>query len=95
MHIRIEPLGVELSDPSGASAVRIGTQLLEAVRKPTGNERVMTEVSSRPCGPFVDRWQRAGSHETVAEAAIQAGASWCPAMPPCRASRSTRMLSWC
>jgi hypothetical protein len=74
MHIRIEPLGVELSDPSDADAVRVGTQLLDTVREPTGNERVMTEVSSRACGPLVDRWQRAGNHETVAEAAIQAGA---------------------
>jgi hypothetical protein len=69
-----DPLGVTFSDPSDADAVRVGTQLLDAVREPTDDERVMTEVSAKSCGPLVDRWQRAGNHDTVAEAAIQAGA---------------------
>lgn len=71
MHVTIQPLDIELEDPTPADIPDLVETLLEHLPPVAEDQTVLTTVFEREAGPIVDRYQPAGHHPTLERAVGQ------------------------
>jgi hypothetical protein len=74
MHVTIQPVDIELGDPTPADIPDLVETLLEHLPPVAEDQTVLTTVFEREAGPIVDRYQPAGHHPTLERAVGQVAA---------------------